>query len=84
MTLLEGKKMTSEAPKSSKDREMILRNSARCALCDEEVESEGVHDFKWCGCGEIFVDGGRSYLRRGARDVRNFIDTSMVVERLVG
>lgn len=66
---------------SDRPKEMILRNSAQCKLCGEEVESEGVHDFKWCGCGEIFVDGGRSYLRRGARDLTNFIDTSMIVEK---
>lgn len=61
--------------------DMILRNSAECALCGDEVESQSVHDFQWCGCGEIFVDGGRSYLRRGARDISNFIDTSLVVKR---
>jgi hypothetical protein len=66
---------------SDRPKEMIIRNSAQCGLCGEEVESESVHDFKWCGCGEIFVDGGRNYLRRGARDLTNFIDTSMVVER---
>ena len=66
---------------SDRPKEMILRNSAQCKLCGEEVESESAHDFKWCGCGEIFVDGGRSYLRRGARDLSNFIDTSMIVEK---
>ena len=56
----------------------ILRNSARCALCGDEIFSESRHDFRSCSCGEIFIDGGPSYLRRGAKDMGNFIDTSVV------
>ena len=28
------------------------------------IESTYVHDFKWCSCKTIVVDGGHEYLRR--------------------
>jgi len=57
----------------------ILRNSAKCTKCGDEVESTYRHDFQSCSCGEIFVDGGLSYIRRGAKDLDCLIDTSIVV-----
>lgn len=46
----------------------IKRNAIRCNHCGDEIESVHVHDFRWCSCGSVFVDGGREYLRRGYRD----------------
>lgn len=43
---------------------MITRNSLRCLLCGDEIESTHRHDFKFCSCGAVGVDGGREYLRR--------------------
>jgi tRNA(Ile2) C34 agmatinyltransferase TiaS len=43
----------------------ITKNAARCKKCGVTVESKHVHDFRYCPCGAIFVDGGRDYLRRG-------------------
>lgn len=56
----------------------IIRNSARCRLCGDEIESKHRHDFVTCKCGEISVDGGRDYFKRSARDLNNIIDTSCV------
>ncbi len=42
----------------------ILKNAARCLKCKEEIESKHRHDFRWCACGSIAVDGGLDYLRR--------------------
>ncbi len=57
----------------------ILRNSARCRLCNTEIESKHVHDFCACACGAIFVDGGTYYLRRGGH--KEYIeDTSIFVD----
>ena len=47
----------------------ILRNMAQCKLCGDIIESTHVHDFKFCKCGAIFVDGGKEYLRRGGKDL---------------
>lgn len=59
---------------------MIVRNSAKCKLCGDEIESTYRHDFVSCSCGEIFVDGGKNYLRRGANKLENIIDTSEVTD----
>ena len=42
----------------------IIRNSALCLSCNEEIISEYRHDFKWCSCHTIAVDGGLAYIRR--------------------
>lgn len=46
------------------DRERIIRNAIRCTHCGDVIESTSTHDFKWCSCGAVAVDGGLSYLRR--------------------
>ena len=43
----------------------IIRNAAYCKKCDTVIESTHVHDFRWCPCKSIFVDGGKEYIRRG-------------------
>ena len=42
----------------------IIRNAIRCKKCGDIIESETVHDFKFCSCGSCAVDGGHDYLRR--------------------
>ena len=37
----------------------------QCPLCKEKIWSRSVHDFRYCKCGGVFVDGGREYLRYG-------------------
>lgn len=57
---------------------MILTNKACCKKCGDVIESKSVHDWVSCKCGEIFVDGGHDYLRRGATDFKNFEDLSEI------
>lgn len=40
-----------------------------CRLCTTAVVSWHRRDFRWCPCGQCFVDGGRDYLRWGAVDM---------------
>ena len=47
-----------------KQMDSILHNRIRCKKCGEVIESFTVHDFKWCSCGAVAVDGGKDYLRR--------------------
>jgi hypothetical protein len=54
----------------------ILRNIAECRLCGDVIESYHRHDFVSCKCGEIFTDGGKDYIRRGAHNLDNVIDRS--------
>jgi DNA-directed RNA polymerase subunit RPC12/RpoP len=53
----------------------ILHNKAKCLKCGETVESKSRHDFVYCSCGSIFVDGGKEYLRRGG-DLDNIEEMS--------
>lgn len=42
----------------------IIKNAIRCKKCGEEIESKSVHDFRFCKCASVAVDGGHNYLRR--------------------
>ena len=66
-------------------KQIILRNSAKCLKCNDEVESTHVHDFKWCKCGAVAVDGGHWYTKRAAesfdivQDMSEFADCPEIV-----
>ncbi len=64
-------------------RDVIVTNKAQCKLCGDIIESLNRHDYKRCSCGEIAVDGGKSYLRRSARDLSNIIELSEVYQEEV-
>ena len=51
----------------------IIRNAAKCLKCNDVVESKHVHDFRFCKCQSIFVDGGKDYIRRGG-NVSDMLD----------
>lgn len=51
----------------------ILSNQVKCNKCGDTPFSTSVHDFKYCKCGSIAVDGGMSYLRR-VGDINNYED----------
>lgn len=59
----------------------IIRNAAKCHGCGVTVESRHRHDFQECKCGNIFVDGGLSYLRRGGMNTASVEDLSVVEEQ---
>jgi hypothetical protein len=42
----------------------ITHNRAKCKLCGDIIESVSRHDFKFCTCKSIAVDGGKDYLKR--------------------
>jgi len=44
--------------------EKVIKNAAKCLKCGDVIESKYRHDFKFCKCGAIAVDGGHEYLRR--------------------
>ena len=59
----------------------ILRNSAKCLNCGDEIVSSSRHDFQECSCGDVFVDGGEDYLRHGFKNRENYENTSIVVNK---
>lgn len=44
----------------------------QCKKCLDVIQSMHRHDFKWCKCGNIFVDGGSAYLRCGYKEGSDF------------
>jgi hypothetical protein len=42
----------------------IIKNAAQCVHCGDIIESKSVHDFRWCSCQSVAVDGGHEYLKR--------------------
>lgn len=57
----------------------ILLNQAECGRCGEVVRSEHRHDFRPCGCGALYVDGGSWYLKRGG-NLDGFIERSVMYD----
>jgi len=47
------------------EEKKLVRNRAKCRKCKDIIESKTRHDFVWCGCKAIFVDGGLAYRRCG-------------------
>ena len=42
----------------------IIRNRIKCKHCGDIIESISTHDFKFCSCGKVAIDGGKCYLKR--------------------
>ena len=53
----------------------ITKNAAKCKRCGDIIESKSTHDFVWCSCKSLAVDGGYEYLRRVGH-VEDSIDLS--------
>lgn len=39
------------------------RPTIKCLRCSDVIQSAHVHDFVWCSCKSIAVDGGGDYTR---------------------
>ncbi len=44
--------------------EKIYKNCIKCNHCGDVIVSSHVHDFRWCSCRTVAVDGGNEYLKR--------------------
>lgn len=59
----------------------IIINKIKCTHCGDEIESTHVHDFKWCRCRTVSVDGGKQYLKRSFKYSPNdYIDLSEYID----
>jgi len=45
-----------------------MKATAMCRKCWDVIQSKSNHDFTFCSCETIFVDGGSSCPRWGSRD----------------
>lgn len=57
--------------------ELIIRNSIRCLKCGDEIVSAHRHDFRFCRCGAVGVDGGQTWVRR-LGEFHHWTDTSVI------
>jgi len=62
-----------DTPKRSK----ILTNKIQCKKCKDIIESTFCHEFVWCKCKSVAVDGGLEYLRR-VGEPENYKDMSKI------
>lgn len=40
-----------------------MRSAIKCLKCGDVVVSRHRHDFRWCKCETVAIDGGRDYTR---------------------
>jgi hypothetical protein len=57
--------------------ERVITNKIKCLRCETVLESVHRHDFRWCKCGKVAVDGGKEYRRRLGQPT-DYIDISEV------
>jgi ribosomal protein S27E len=55
----------------------IILNAVRCKGCDEVIYSKTRHDFKFCKCGSVAVDGGTAYIKRSVKPNTEYDELSM-------
>lgn len=58
----------------------IFQNKIKCKHCGDIIESKHVHDYKWCSCGTVAVDGGHYYLKRCFKNSRDDFEELSVEE----
>ena len=58
----------------------IIKNSIKCNLCGDIIESKFRHHFVECSCGACFVDGGHAYQRIGFKEEGCYTDLSVIEE----
>ncbi len=58
---------------------LIQVGALHCHKCDDIIYSRAGHDLHWCGCGDIYIDGGRGYMRAGAKDNADYSGLTLVL-----
>ena len=53
------------------------RHALYCKKCQDTIESKSVHDFKYCSCGAIGIDGGISDGNRILGNIEDMENRSM-------
>jgi len=43
----------------------------KCLKCGDFIVSYSVHDFKYCKCGNVCIDGGNDYLKYGGKGIED-------------
>lgn len=59
----------------------IFLNQAKCLLCGDVITSNHRHDFVWCSCKSLAVDGGSWYTKRLFNKMDEWVDMSISYEQ---
>ena len=62
----------------------ILVNKAKCNKCGDIIESMYRTHYVTCSCGNLSVDGGKDYIRRGFMNETDYIEMSEMDDCLEG
>ena len=57
----------------------IIQNELECKKCGDIIYSAYRHDFKYCKCGSVAVDGGMDYVRRVGK-IEDIVERSMYMD----
>ena len=57
-------------------KKTLIQNELECKKCGDIIYSAYRHDFKYCKCGLVAVDGGTNYLRRTG-NTEDIVERSM-------
>jgi hypothetical protein len=60
----------------------ILSNKIKCNFCQDVIESKHRHDFVWCSCGTVAVDGGKDYLKRTSGKKTDYTELSETINEI--
>ena len=48
----------------NREKRKLIKNSIQCNYCGDIIESKYTHDFVWCSCKTVAIDGGLDYTKR--------------------
>lgn len=60
----------------------VFENKAKCLSCGDVIMSKHVHDFVWCSCGKLGVDGGSHYAKRNFQNKDEWEEMSVAYENV--
>lgn len=60
---------------------MYQQFGLKCPRCGDEIYSNTRHDFQWCTCHGIFIDGGWDYRRSGGDAHEGATVVTRIVDR---
>lgn len=58
-------------------RYIQCRHAIYCKKCEDTIESKSIHDFKFCSCGMVGIDGGISDGNRILGNIKDMENRSM-------
>jgi len=52
----------------------------KCKLCNYIIESTSIHEFVFCKCGKVGLDGGHDYLKLTFPEGRSFENSIEILD----